>query len=161
MLAWAAVHNLEIEQIDVKTAFPNGPLDEDIYIEAPDGFDFGSGKVLKLKKALYGLKQAARAWHQELKRVLLAHDFQVSCADPCLFMLDKNCQRTFLLIYGYDGLIIGNKTHVGDVIKIRAEEFDIRKLGAATYFLSMEIHRDREKKTIQIRAATYKPQILY
>jgi hypothetical protein len=160
MLAYAAVNDLEIEQIDVKTAFLNGPLEEDLFIDAPDGFDFGQGKVLKLKKALYGLKQAARAWHLELKRVLMMHGFKVSCADPCLFVMDRNGQQTFLLIYVDDGLIIGRMTEVTEVISILEKEFEIRKLGAAAYFLAMEIQRDREKKTIQISQKKYAESIL-
>jgi transposase InsO family protein len=71
LLAKAAVEDLEVEQIDVKTAFLNGPLKEEIYMEPPEGYNFGN-KVLILRRALCGLKQAARAWNDELKRVLHA-----------------------------------------------------------------------------------------
>ena len=85
LLAVAAAYDLELEQIDVKTAFLNGDLQEDIYMEPPACYDFG-GKVLKLKKALYGLKQAARAWNQKLVSVLTAQGFEASATDtskPC------------------------------------------------------------------------------
>jgi hypothetical protein len=86
LLAVAAVQDLEVQQIDVKTAFLNGPLDESLYMKQPPGYNFGTGKVLKLQRALYGLKQAARAWNQELVKTLEAQDFEVSCADASLFV---------------------------------------------------------------------------
>ena len=146
MLALAAVTDYDIEQIDVKMAFLNGPLDEEIYIEVREEFDFGEGNVLMLKKALYTLKQAARAWHQELKRVLQSYGFEVSRADSCLFVFEKNGSRTYLMIYVDDGLIIGHKSDVKDIIQILEKEFDIRKLGEAAYFLAMEILRVSQKK---------------
>ena len=70
-LLWtlAAKRNWEVENIDIKTAFLNGDLDEEIYVDMPPGFEL-SGKVWKLKKTLYGLKQAPRAWHIKLTDAL-------------------------------------------------------------------------------------------
>jgi hypothetical protein len=105
LLANAAVEDLEVQQIDVKTAFLNGPLKKTIYIEPPAGYDFGN-KVLLLKKALYGLKQAARAWNEELKRQLLTEDIIISGADASLFYLEREGRRCFLLIYVDDRLLV-------------------------------------------------------
>lgn len=160
MLAMAAVEDLEIEQIDVKTAFLNGPLYEDIYMEIPELYEFGKGKVLHLKRALYGLKQAARAWHQELNRVLMKYGFEVSYADDSLFVFERNGRRSFLLIYVDDGLVIGCKADVNQIISILAEEFDIRKLGGVSYFLSMVIQRDRNARTITLNQKKYSEEIL-
>jgi hypothetical protein len=85
LLAKAAVEDLEVEQIDVKTAFLNGLLKETIYMEPPAGYGFGD-KVLLLKKALYGLKQAARAWNEEFKRQLVTENIIVSSADAAFFL---------------------------------------------------------------------------
>jgi hypothetical protein len=114
LLAKAAVEDLEVEQIDVKTAFLNGPLKETIYMEPPAGYDFGD-KVLLLKKALYGLKQAARAWNEELKRQLLTENIIISCADASLFYLEREGRRYFLLIYVDDGLRSGHQGRCGSV----------------------------------------------
>jgi hypothetical protein len=160
MLAMAAVEDLEIEQIDVKTAFLNGPLQENIYMEIPELYDFGKNKVLHLKRALYGLKQAARAWHQELNRVLKRYGFEVSYADSSLFAFERNGRRSFLLIYVDDGLVIGCKADTNHIIDILAVEFDIRKLGAASYFLSMVIQRDRGARTITLHQKKYATEIL-
>ncbi len=159
LLALAAVEDLEIEQVDVKTAFLNGPLEEDLYMEAPPGYDFG-GKVLKLKKALYGLKQAARAWNQELVRVLARHGFEASIADASLFVLMREGRRSFLLVYVDDGLAVGNKADVCEIIRILEEKFDIRRLGAAAFFLGLEIVRDRQARTILLSQQKYVLTIL-
>jgi hypothetical protein len=110
----AAVEDLEVEQIDVKTALLNGPLKETIYLEPPVGYDFGD-KVLLLKKALYGLKQAARAWNDELKRHRLTENIIISGADALLFYLEREGRRCFLLIYVNDGLLVGTE---GDVLAL-------------------------------------------
>ena len=158
LLAVAAAYDLELEQIDVKTAFLNGDLQEDIYMEPPACYDFG-GKVLKLKKALYGLKQAARAWNQKLVSVLTAQGFEVSVADASLFTLTRDGRQAFLLIYVDDGLIVGTQEDVENIIKV-LEVFELRKLGPAAYFLGMEIVRDREARTLLLSQQKYTEQIL-
>jgi hypothetical protein len=158
LLAKTAVEDLEVEQIDVKTAFLNGPLKEEIYMEPPAGYNFGN-KVLILRKALDGLKQAARAWNDELKRVLHAEHVLVSSADASLFYLEREERRCFLLIYVDDGLIVGVNEDVAAVMRA-LEHFTLRKLGPATYFLSMEIIRDREAKTLMVTQHKYAHEIL-
>lgn len=66
MLALAAVHDFELDQMDAVTAFLNAPLEEELYMRAPDGYDVQPGTVLRLKKSLYGLKQAPRYWNTML-----------------------------------------------------------------------------------------------
>jgi hypothetical protein len=111
---WAAVDDLEIQQIDVK-----------------------------LERALYGLKQAARACNQKLVQVLGEHGLEASQADASLFMLRREGRRAFLLIYVDDGLIVGTNEDVQEIIKV-VESFDIRELGDALLFLGLEIIRDRQ-----------------
>ena len=80
LLSLSASHGLLVHQIDVKTAFLNGELDEEIYMEQPDGFvlDGQEGKVCKLLKYLYGLKQAPKQWHEMFERTLTAAGFVVN-----------------------------------------------------------------------------------
>jgi hypothetical protein len=80
LLSLAASHGLLIHQMDVKTAFLNGELEEEIYMEQPDGFvvDGQEGKVCKLLKSLYGLKQAPKQWHEKFERTLTAEGFVVN-----------------------------------------------------------------------------------
>nr|GEX57449.1 hypothetical protein [Tanacetum cinerariifolium] len=87
-LAYAAHKNMVIYQMDVKTAFLNGNLREEVYVSQPDGFvdQDNPNHVYKLKKALYGLKQAPRAWYDMLSSFLLSHDFSKGSVDPTLFI---------------------------------------------------------------------------
>lgn len=160
LLAIVATQDLELEQIDVKTAFLNGDLEEEIYMKQPAGYNWGENIVLKLKKALYGLKQAARAWNIRLTEVLKAHGFEVSLADPSFFMLRRGGRRSYILIYVDDGLIAGNKDDVEHIIKIVEKEFELRRLGAAAFFLGMEIIRDRAMRQIILTQRKYVLTIL-
>ena len=87
LLAYAAHHNFKLQQMDVKSAFLNGPLKELVYVKQPPGFEDPKlpNHVYKLDKALYGLKQAPRAWYEHLRELLLDRGFQVGQIDPTLF----------------------------------------------------------------------------
>jgi hypothetical protein len=87
LLAYATYHGFKLYQMDVKSAFLNGPIKEEVYVEQPPGFEDSEypNHVYKLSKALYGLKQASRAWYERLRDFLIANDFKVGKADPTLF----------------------------------------------------------------------------
>jgi hypothetical protein len=91
LLAYAAHHSFKLFQMDVKSAFLNGPIKEEVYVEQPPGFEDErySDHVYKLSKALYGLKQAPRAWYKWLRDFLIANAFKAGKADPTLFT--KTC----------------------------------------------------------------------
>jgi hypothetical protein len=91
LLAYAAHHSFRLFQMDVKSAFLNGPIKEEVYVEQPPGFEDERypDHVCKLSKALYGLKQAPRAWYECLRDFLIANGFKVGKADPTLFT--KTC----------------------------------------------------------------------
>ncbi|THH07635.1 hypothetical protein EW145_g3234 [Phellinidium pouzarii] len=76
---WAALEDLELYSIDISTAFLNGDLDHDVYMDQPEGFEeyYGAGFVLKLVKAIYGLKQAGRQWHKKLDSVLKGYGIHI------------------------------------------------------------------------------------
>ncbi|CAI7863766.1 unnamed protein product [Closterium sp. NIES-53] len=94
LLAGAAINGWVVKQMDVTTAFLNGVLEEEIFMAQPEGFDDGSGRVLRLKKAIYGLKQAPRQWYLKLRGVLEEIGFTPSTADHSLFMLGEGEQRS-------------------------------------------------------------------
>jgi hypothetical protein len=91
LLAYAAHHSFRLFQMDVKIAFLNGPIKEEIYVEQPPGFedDRYPDHMYKLSKALYGLKKAPRACYECLRDLLIANAFKVGKADPTLFT--KTC----------------------------------------------------------------------
>ena len=99
LLAVAAVDDLEVHQLDIKTAFLNGILEEEVYIEQPTGYEEGGpGIGCRLHKALYGLKQAPRAWHTRLNEELTEMGFKPSAADPGLYCKDVESGRMYLLV---------------------------------------------------------------
>jgi hypothetical protein len=110
LLAYATYHGFKLYQMDVKSAFLNGPIKEEVYVEQPPGFEDSEypNHVFKLSKALYGLKQAPRAWYECLRDFLIANGFKVRKADPTLFTktIAKVClYAKFMLMISYLGLL--------------------------------------------------------
>jgi hypothetical protein len=109
LLAYAAHHFFRLFQMDVKSAFLNGPIKEEVYVEQPPGFedDRYPDHVYKFSKALYGLKQAPRAWYECLRDFLIANAFKVGKADPTLFT--KTCDDDLFVCQIYvDDIIFGS-----------------------------------------------------
>ncbi|GKF75903.1 retrovirus-related pol polyprotein from transposon TNT 1-94, partial [Tanacetum coccineum] len=108
--AYAAHKSFPIYQMDVKMAFLNGPLKEEVYVAQPDGFvDLDHPKkVYSLRKALYGLKQAPRAWYDELSNFLMSKGFTKGTIDPTLFMIKYKEDILLVQIYVND-IIFGYK----------------------------------------------------
>lgn len=152
LLAVVAEHDLHLHQLDVKTAFLNGDLEEEIYMQQPPGYEQGSpGMVCHLRKSLYGLRQAPRAWHTKLKGTLEELGFRVSLADAGLFTAMIDGHQVYLLVYVDDILVSSSSlTVVESVKRSLGAVFDVRDLGEATFFLGMEITRDRKKGVIKL-----------
>jgi hypothetical protein len=153
LMAVVAADDLELHQIDIKTAFLQGNLEEDIYICQPPGYDNGDSKMAcHLQKALYGLKQAPRAWHQRLDDELQQYGFRVSEADPGLYTYyTATAGPLFLLVYVDDILLTcGDLAVICDVKDHLLNTFDGRYLGPATSFLGIAINRDRANRVIKL-----------
>lgn len=101
----AALENLQLSQFDVKTAFLYGQLTEETYMKQPVGYEDGSKRVCLLRKSLYGLKQASRTWNEKFTKFLKAYELDVSSADPCVFISNKNGKKIVLGLFIDDGLI--------------------------------------------------------
>lgn len=159
MLAHAAEHGLELHQFDVATAFLNGELDPDdeVYVRMPDAF---GGQVYRLRKALYGLKQAARAWHAKLLSELTRLGFAASDADPCMFYRGADVERVYLLIYVDDGIIIGRQKEVQAALADIAGAFDIKDVGEVSYFLGLQLRRNRAQGQIWLGQPKYARDML-
>ncbi|KAI3728566.1 hypothetical protein L6452_17204 [Arctium lappa] len=144
VLAIAAIRNLQIHQMDVKTAFLNGDLEEEIYMEQPEGFvALGQeNKVCKLIKSLYGLKQAPKQWHQKFDQAMLERGFKINECDKCVYMKDTTHGYVILCLYVDDMLIIGSDDKMikstKDMLK---SKFDMKDLGLADVILGIKITR--------------------
>jgi hypothetical protein len=109
LLAYACAHNIKLYQMDVKSAFLNGYINEEVYVEQPPSFedDKKPDHVFKLKKTLYGLKQALRAWYERLRDFLLSKGFKMEKVDTTLFTKKLGNDLFVLQIY-VDDIIFGS-----------------------------------------------------
>ena len=153
--------DLELLQIDVKTAFLHGELDEEIYMEQPQGFVEGKGQVWKLRKALYGLKQAARAFYMQLKTILEQMGFKRCDTDHAVFYQWNGKDLAIILAHVDDMLLAGNSLPFLEKIKADlGRQLEIVDLGEAKMFVGIEIQRDRHAGTLKISQRRYIKDIL-
>ncbi|KAK1694085.1 hypothetical protein QYE76_010782, partial [Lolium multiflorum] len=147
LLAYASHHNFKLQQMDVKSAFLNGPLHEEVYVKKPPGFEDLNfpNHVYKLDKALYGLKQAPRAWYEHLKELLVDRGFDVGLIDPTLFTKRVNGELFVCQLY-VDDIIFGstNKAFNDEFSKLMTDRFEMSMMGEMKFFLGFEIKQLRE-----------------
>lgn len=165
VLGLASSLDLEIEQMDVKTAFLHGDLQEEIYMEQPEGFqeDGKKGYVCKLVKSLYGLKQAPRQWYRKFNSVMIKHGYKMTKADHCVFM-QKFSDGDFiiLLLYVDDMLIVGkNISRIKELKETLSESFAMKDLGPARQILGIQIIRDRSVKKLYLSQEKYVEKVLH
>lgn len=163
LLALAAFGNWELHHMDVKTAFLNAKLDEEIFMVQPDGA-VEAGKehlVCKLNKALYGLKQAPRAWYFRLHVELLHMGFKRLDADHSLYMWMEDGDILALVIHVDDIVIASNSMEVLKEFKdAMAQTFEMTDLGELSFYLGIKIERDRSKGVIRMSQAHYVAEVL-
>ena len=152
LLALAAAEDMEVHQLDIKTAFLNGELEETIYMQQPQGYgEGGPNTVCHLHKSLYGLKQSPRAWNTKLKQELESMGFIASEADPGLFSAQYKAGTVYILVYVDDILVVAkNLADVQSVKDKLGEAFKITDLGEAKYFLGISLDRDRQARTLKM-----------
>ncbi|XP_039806165.1 uncharacterized mitochondrial protein AtMg00810-like [Panicum virgatum] len=140
LLAVASVRERSISQLDVKNAFLNGELREEVYMQPPPGYSVPEGMVCRLRRSLYGLKQAPRAWFQRFASVVTAAGFSASTHDPALFVHTSSRGRTLLILYVDDMIITGDDPQFIAFVKARLnEQFLMSDLGPLRYFLGIEV----------------------
>jgi hypothetical protein len=162
LLAVAATYGLEIHQMDIVTAFLAGDLEEEIFMEQPEGFEIGTREedlVCRLRRSLYGLKQAPRIWNQRIRLFLKSIGFEQTYSDPCVYI---NKETDIIIAMWVDDLIIFGKdmASINDLKAQLNEEYEMKDLGELKYFLGIQVHRDRERKIIHISQAGYNRTIL-
>ena len=161
LIALAAKHNLELDQMDVSTAYLNGELEEDLYMLPPDGVSIQPGYCWKLQRSLYGLKQAGRTWNKTLDRKLGKLGFTRLDAETCLYVFRKDGQVCFLVVYVDDLLLAAITRKFMDSIKAKlSASFKMRDLGEAKYILGIEIKRNRKFQSISLSQSQYSRTIL-
>ncbi|GMI76746.1 hypothetical protein HRI_001343900 [Hibiscus trionum] len=142
LLAFACYHDFKLFQMDVKSAFLNGFINEEVYVEQPPGFEDSKfpNHVFKLTKALYGLKQAPRAWYERLSTFLIEKGFEKGKVDTTLFIKRYNNDILVVQIY-VDDIIFGstNECYCKDFSKLMQGEFEMSMMGELSFFLGLQI----------------------
>ena len=144
ILVIAALRKLDVHQMDVKIAFFNEDLHEEIYIKQPEGFVVPGleHKICKLVKSIYGLKQAPRDWHQKFDSVMLSNGFKINECDKCVYVKDTVDGYIILCLYVDDMLIIGsNDKMVKSTKDILHSRFHMKDMGLADVILGIKILR--------------------
>ena len=142
MLAIAPFYDYEIWQMDVKTAFLNGFLEE-LYMMQPEGFvdPKRANKVCKLQRSIYGLVQASRSWNKRFDSVIKVYGFIQTFGEAFIYNKVSGSSIAFLILYVDDILLIGNDIEILDSIKgFLNKSFSKKDLSKATYVLSIKIY---------------------
>ena len=158
LFALQARYGWKCHQMDIKTAFLNGDLEHEIFVEPPDGYPETKGRVLKLCKSLYGLKQAPRQWYFKLRTFLEENRWRVSNFDPSVFIKDD--ENLIMEVYVDDINIFGqNEDRIIAVKRQLASRFNMTDLGLCAYYLGMHVHQEANGD-VHLHQESYIQQIL-
>jgi hypothetical protein len=157
MMSIIAAEDLEAVQMDIKTAFLYGQLEEEIYMVQPEGFvaPGQEDKVCRLHKCLYGLKQSSRVWGEHFTNFIKQQGLVQSEADPCLFSRTNGAERTFLVIWVDDGIVASTiKRVIDEFLAALSGTFQIRSYPLER-FVGITITRNRDQRTIHLGQPDY------
>ncbi|GJY47611.1 reverse transcriptase [Tanacetum coccineum] len=151
IIAIDAQHRWKIHQMDVKSAFLNGLLEEEVYVEQPEGYvaKGQEGKVLRLKKALYGLKQALRTWNTRIDKYFQGHGFTKCLSEYALYVKFENKSILLACLYVDDLIFTGNsQSMIDELKKSMTREFEMTDIGLMSYYLGIEVKQTDEVNII-------------
>lgn len=166
LLALAASNDYEIQHMDVKTAFLNATIREELYMEVPPGLQGQTqGMVCKLLKALYGTKQAPHEWNAELDGTLVAIGFKATGSDPCIYVKVSTTGNPIIVPVFVDDLIpMYASQDEMEWLEYKSrlmKTYAMEDLGNATWVLGMKITRDRKMKTLVISSEVHVVKMLH
>ena len=162
IIALAAKHDYHLHSIDISSAFLNGDLEEEIYMEQPAGFvQFGPDYVCKLKKSLYGLKQSARQWNKKLHSTLINLGFKRLESDRSIYVYVKDGVLLVIPVFIDDITLASNsQKKIDSTIKELESHFKLRNLGPTSWLLGIKITRDLSQHSISLSQHQYITDIL-
>jgi hypothetical protein len=160
-LDFACYRKFKVYQMDVKSTFLNGDLEEEVYVEKPEGFQLidKNDYVCRLKKALYGLKQAPRAWYYRLDKYLHQQGFKKGMTDRNLYIKAEGNDLLIIVVY-VDDIIFGSNIELMSkkFAVAMQQEFEMSMLGELSFFLGLQIHQS--ERGIFISQSKYLKEIL-
>lgn len=159
LLTLANQECLHVQQMDVKTAFLHGHLQEEIYMNLPGE---NGAQVCKLNRSIYGLKQSPRCWNEAFHSFMLKNNFKVSKRDSCLYVQHtENREKVYLFLYVDDILLIcKSEQKISEIKSALSKNFDIVDLGSVKKFLGIEIERDFNNKKLVLHQKSYIQNVL-
>ncbi|KAL4020807.1 hypothetical protein IC575_019594 [Cucumis melo] len=163
LLSIPTFYDYEICQMDVKTAFLNGNLEESIYMVQPEGFiqKGQEQKVYKLQKSIYGLKQASRSWNIRFDTAIKSYGFEHNVDEPCVYKRIIKSTVAFLVLDVDNILLIGNDIgHLTNIKKWLATQFQMKDLENAQYVLGIQIVWNRKNKILDMSQTSYIDKML-
>jgi hypothetical protein len=137
----------KVHQMDVKTTFLNGEIEEEVYIEQPEGSVIHNEKshVCRLKKALYGLKQAPCAWYEKMDGFMMSFGFNKSAADPNLYYHIDGNECLILVLYVDDLFLTNSERLIAECKQALTTKFEMKDLGLMHYFLGLEVWQRKDE----------------
>ena len=163
IMALVAHFDMELHQMDVKTAFLNGDLNEEVYMMQPEGFvaNHSGTLVCRLKKSIYGLKQASRQWYLKFHSVVASSGFVENKVDQCIYYKVRERKFIFLILYVDDILLASSDLGLlHETKRMLSKNFDMKDLGEASFVLGIEIHRNRSRRLLGLSQRAYVDRIL-
>jgi len=162
ILALAVIEDLEVDHVDISSAFLNVEIDAEVYMEQIEGFPHGpSGSVLQLKKGLYGLKQSPRLWYQKLDKILANIGFDKVKCEASVWVYRKGKVRIMVPVFVDDLLVVSPSKTENATIKAELRKvLKLRDLGEANYFLAVLLERDHSKCQIMLTQSHYIEEML-
>ena len=147
--------------MDVKSAYLNGELKEEIYMRQPDGFEDGSGRVCRLRKTLYGLKQAGREWNRKFHTDLTSIGFHRTHSDNCVYTRWKDGKLEIVTVWVDDLILVAvGKTQMVQLKGELNNLFDIKDIGEPKLIIGIQVERNRENKSITLSQSNYIDTVL-
>ena len=163
LLSIVAYYDYEIWQMDVKTAFINSNLEEEIYMIQPEGFIAKNQEhmVCKLKRSIYGFKQASRSWNIRFDQAIKLFGSEQNLDEPRVYKRHQDKVVMFLVLYVDDILLIGNDVGVMSSVNVwLSSQFNMKNLGEANSILGIKLWRDYKNKMLGLSQAGYMDKVL-
>lgn len=156
LLSYSCKNNLFVDQMDVETAFLNGHVKSEVYVNQPEGYETGDNKVYKLRKALYGLKESPRVWYDCFDKFIKTLNFVRSNYDYCLYVNKASQDPIYLLIFVDDLLICcKNKDKIDEVKASLMKRFAMKDLGKIKSYIGIDIDYSDDRKIMTLNQTKY------
>jgi reverse transcriptase-like protein len=160
ILALSNEHDLEVHQMDVKSAYLNGALKEEIYMEPPPGFNLPDGMVLKLVKAVYGTKQGGRVWYEDIRETLRQMGYKHTEADHAVFTHADSSMSTIALYVDDITMVFKDLQKINKDKEVLKRKYEMTDLGELNWILGICVTQDHHAGTIALSQKKFTEEIL-